>query len=132
MDIKLSGWQSFGVFLSIVWFVGFAVFYSYGSRANYKFYQDLRNSCDNQLQSRNNSAILVEPRDDRVARINKNREDWRQCLHDARSLRRELSGYNAFGGIWFLYAADLGTIAFGWFVWWVGSGIWRMIQRNSN
>jgi hypothetical protein len=131
MTIKLEGWQSVGILLSAIWFVAFATYFTFGSRANYEAIRNLRNACDIELQSRNNVAMLVEPKDDRVAQINKNRDEWRKCLQDARSLRRELSGYSTFGKLLFLYAADLGTIVFGWLLWWLGAEIWSLIKRMS-
>ena len=133
MFTSLNRWQWIGILVSIIWFIGFADYFvqyrlKTGDSGTVSEAQD---SCDKALQLSNDVAILIERKEERVARQAENRGNWKKCRDDVREQRR-LTVRSDGERILFLLAADLGTITFGWMVVSFGIGIVRSMRRERS
>ena len=128
MQIRLNGWQGIGILVSSVWLICFAVYFLYYAQDTNRYFREARKSCDSVLQSNNDVAILIERTEDRVSQIAENRAKWTKCRNDARKLRYLTIG-DAYQRVPLLFVVDIGTVAFGWLVAWLGIVIVRRKRR---
>jgi hypothetical protein len=130
MQIKMDRLQSFGMFLSVIWFICFLnYFLDYGMKDVKRSLKQERNSCDSLLRASNDVAISLERKEDRTAKQAENRAEWKRCRDNVRERSHILRGHS-FGRLLLLYAADLGTIVFGWLFVWLGIVVGRWIKRR--
>jgi|ERR1039458_9380020 len=129
MQIKLNTVTWIGIIVSVIWFNLFmGYFLYYRARSPNKYFIEASASCDRALQLSNDSTILLERKEDRVAQQTENRAKWKKC-RDAihQPYRRRLR--NIYKRIPFVAAAGLGTITFGWLITWLGIVVTRRIRR---
>jgi hypothetical protein len=108
-----------------------AYFLYYRAREPNRYFIEAIRDCDSALQSRNDLAILIDRKDERIARQAENRANWKICRDDIRlPYRQRLDRANR--RIPFLAAAGLGTITFGWLVALLGVMIARRIKKTSS
>lgn len=114
----------------MIWFNLFVGYFLYHQalRPN-KILIETINECDSTLKSSNDSAILIERKEDRVAQQSENRAKWTKCRDDLQQrYRRRLDKIHT--RIPFVAAAALGTITFGWFIVGFGIIVTRLIRRK--
>jgi hypothetical protein len=130
MQIKLNALTWVGIVLSVIWFNLFmGYFLYYRAQGSNRYFMQASNACDNALQSNNDSAILIDRKDERVAQQAKNRVVWKKCRDDLQvPYRRKLD--RIYKRIPFVAAAGLGTITFGWVFAWCGILFARRIRRR--
>jgi hypothetical protein len=129
MQIKLNALTWVGIVLSVIWFNLFmGYFLYYRSQDSNRYYIEASSACDNALQSSNDSAILIDRKDERVAQQTKNRAAWKKCRDDVQvPYRRKLD--RIYKRVPFVAAAGLGTITFGWVLAWCGILLARRLKR---
>jgi hypothetical protein len=131
MQIKLNALSWLGIVLSVIWFNFFmGYFLYYRAQDPNRYFIDASNVCDNALQASNDSAILIDGKDERIAQQATNRAVWKKCRDDVQlPYRRKLD--RIYKRIPFVAAAALGTITFGWVLAWSGILLARRIKRRS-
>jgi hypothetical protein len=128
-QIKLNALTWAGIVVSVIWFNLFmGYFLYYRAQGPNSYFIKASNACDRALQARNDLAILIERKDDRVAQQTENRAKWKQCRDDiSEPYRRRLD--KIYKRVPFVAAAGLGTVTFGWLTVWFGSLLVRRIRR---
>jgi hypothetical protein len=130
MQIRLNAPTWAGIILSVIWFnliMGYFLYYR--AQDSNRYFIEASNACDNALQSSNDSAILIDRKDERVSQQAKNRTVWKKCRDDVQvPYRRKLD--RIYKRIPFVAAAGLGTITFGWVLAWFGMLLARRIRRR--
>jgi hypothetical protein len=85
--------------------------------------------CDRALQALNDVAILIDNKDERVAKQTENRAAWRNCRDNISiPYRRRIDKISE--RIPFVAAAGLGTVTFGWVIAWFGIQIKRRLRQR--
>ena len=130
MQIKLNAPTWIGIILSVIWFNLFmGYFLYYRAQDSNRYFIEASNACDNALQSSNDSAILIERKDERVSQQAKNRAVWKKCRDDVQvPYRRKLD--RIYKRIPFVAAAGLGTITLGWVLAWFGILLGKRIRQR--
>jgi hypothetical protein len=129
MQIKLSTVTWIGIVASVIWlnlFMGYFLYHR--ARGPNKYFIEAVAACDAALQSSNDLAILLDQKEDRVARQAANRAKWKECRNDIRQPYRRRLG-KIYKRIPFVAAAGLGTITFGWLIAWFGIVVTRWIRK---
>ena len=132
MEIKLNALTWVGIVFSVIWFNLFmGYFLYYRAKDSNRYYVEASNACDKVLQSSNDSAILIDRKDERIGQQTKNRAAWKKCRDDVQQpYRRKLD--RIYKRIPFVAAAGLGTISFGWLLAWSGILLIRQFRRRSS
>jgi hypothetical protein len=130
MQVKLNSATWTGIIVSVIWFnlfVGYFLYYR--AQGPNKYLTDAIAECDSALQAGNDTAILIERKDERVAQQTANRAKWKQCRDDIHvPYRRRLD--RIYRRLPFVAAAALGTITFGWLIAWLGIQLTRRAKRR--
>jgi hypothetical protein len=130
MQIKLNALTWVGIILSVIWFNLFmGYFLYYRAQGSNRYFIEASNACDNALQLSNDSAILIDRKDERVAQQTKNRAEWKKCRDDVQVPYRQRLD-KIYKRIPFVAAAALGTITFGWVFVWIVILLARRIRRR--
>ena len=130
MKIQVDVLKSVGIIVSIIWLVG-VIGYGLNHEAQdaNNYFKIANELCDSTLQQRNDAAILIERKEDRVAQQAANRARWKACRDDIRDPYRQLiAAVYKRAPLWL--AAGFGTTALGWLVAWFGIVIARRIKRR--
>lgn len=132
MQVRLNALTWAGIIVSVIWFNLFmGYFLYYRAQGPNTYFIEATNACDSALQARNDLAVLIERKEDRIAQQSENRTKWKQCRDDIRQpYRRRLD--RIYRRIPFVAAAGLGTVTFGWLVAWLVIQIARRIERRSS
>ena len=129
----MSGWRRTGVFLSVIWFLGFGLFLWH------KIRDQIPEPCAQQLQlcgvlldSWNQILKYVRPTDEYIVQA-ANIEKYRKCLDDARvRFERELSKLPApRTQAAMVLGVDSLIICVGWLIVWGFVAVARWIRRGS-
>jgi hypothetical protein len=132
MQARLNALTWAGIIVSVIWFNLFmGYFLYYRAQGPNTYFIGATNACDSALQARNDLAVLIERKEDRIAQQSENRVKWKQCRDDiSQPYRRRLD--RIYKRIPFVAAAGLGTVTFGWLVAWLVIQIARRIERRSS
>jgi hypothetical protein len=130
-QIKLNAATWIGIIVSMIWFNLFmGYFLYYRAQGPNQYLEAANNACDSALQAGNDIAILIERKDERVAKQAENRAKWKQCRADIQPpYRRRLD--HIYRRIPFVAAAGLGTVTFGWLIAWLAIQVSSRIRRRS-
>ncbi|HEY5505076.1 MAG TPA: hypothetical protein VIK28_07950 [Sedimentisphaerales bacterium] len=85
MKIQVDVLKAVGIIVSIIWlacFIGYGL--NYEAQDANKYLSVPNEFCDVTLQQRNDAAILIERKEDRVAQQAANRATWKACRDNVR------------------------------------------------
>jgi hypothetical protein len=114
MKIRFNAWQRIGILVSLVWFIGFAV-YVWGNetqRGN-KIYRMSLAKCEAALGAGNNWAQYEMCNDEAAESLHSQFDD----------LKRDIP---------ILFAVDVGTVVLSWFIVLSGIMITRWVRRGES
>ena len=131
MRMRLNLWQRIGIVLSVLAFIGLAVYaWAFEARHRDRFYSTQLSMCD-PLRTQNDALQDFGTQEDRVKREATNQSEYAECKDEADATLRE--SFNAgLQRIPLFLAKVLGLIVLAWLIEWFVVEIARWIKRSSH
>jgi hypothetical protein len=132
MRTRLNRWQRIGIVLSVLAFIGLAVYaWVFEARHGDRFYSTQLSMCDGTLRTQNDALQGIGTQEDRAKREAANQSEYEECKNEADATLRE--SFNASLQRMPLFLAKvLGLIVLAWLIEWFVVEIARWIRRSSH
>jgi hypothetical protein len=132
MRTRLNRWQRIGIVLSVLAFIGLAVYaLVFEARHRDRFYSTQLSMCDGTLRTQNDALQGTGTQEDRAKREAANQSEYEECKDEADATLRESSNASLRRMPLFL-AKVLGLIVLAWLIEWFVVEIARWIKRSSH
>jgi hypothetical protein len=131
MRTRLNRWQRIGIVLSVLAFVGLAVYaWVFEARHRDRFYSTQLSMCDGTLRTQNDALQGIGTQDDRAKREAANQLEYEECKNEADATLRE--SFNASLQRMPLFLAKVfGLIVLAWLIEWFVVEIARWVRKSS-
>jgi hypothetical protein len=131
MRTRLNRWQRIGIVLSVLAFIGLAVYaWIFEARHRDRFYSTQLSMCDGTLRTQNDALQGIGTQQDRAKREAANQSEYEECNNEADATLRESFNASLHRMPIFL-AKVLGLIVLAWLIEWFVVEIARWIKRSS-